>query len=510
VENGTLEIFNDPSRLGIKGSLDLAGIPIALDLDGIRDDGGALTTNIKARAAAITPTDINRLGYSVDEYLAGSFAAELDATISPGGGIDFAVSTDLGNSGLSIAPLHWHKSPGKKSSASASGRMSEGRQLKVKNFNIEAGTLSARGEAAYDPVDSVLTIDLDSAALGQTFLNDLTVSRDLISGTRISVAGGRLDLEPLLGPDNSSEDNGEENRTNTTARAVDETGSESTPGAFYIDVTILEQVFFSQDRSLEDVSFMLMYDDGAWQSVRLNGRNPYLAEAYTLERTSDSASRLGPGEFNLQFGPLSHGKYPLSIEVENLGSLLVTALDNPMLAGGYLTVQGISSKALPGAPIRASTTLNRFTVMDVPLIAQMLNVASLDHPLETLKTQGLAFDSLYGELMLSGQKLSTDLLRVHGGTLGATIRGNMDFDQGTLDLQGGVIPLYRISNVLEKIPLLKHVLLGDDGQGILALDYTLKGSMGEPAITVLPGLLLTPGALRHIFDSSETEQRQAD
>jgi uncharacterized protein YhdP len=148
--------------------------------------------------------------------------------------------------------------------------------------------------------------------------------------------------------------------------------------------------------------------------------------------------------------------------------------------------------------------------MDAPLVAQLLNIASLDHPLKTLKTEGLAFDSFFGELMLSGQKLSSDLLRVHGGMLGATIIGNIDFEQGTLDLQGGVIPLYRIGNVLGKIPLLKHVLVGDDGRGVVALDYSLKGSMGKPEIKVIPGLLLTPGALRHIFDSPETETQQAD
>jgi hypothetical protein len=85
----------------------------------------------------------------------------------------------------------------------------------------------------------------------------------------------------------------------------------------------------------------------------------------------------------------------------------------------------------------------------------------------------------------------------------------MDFEQETLDLQGGVIPLYQIRNVLGKIPLLERVVVGDDGLGVVALDYTLKGSMDEPAIAVIPGLLLTPGALRHIFDFSATEP-QAD
>ena len=180
-----------------------------------------------------------------------------------------------------------------------------------------------------------------------------------------------------------------------------------------------------------------------------------------------------------------------------------------MLSGGHLTVQGKSSGALLTAPISVSLKLHRFTVMNAPQFSQLLNVASLDHPIQTLKTKGLAFDSLFGELMLSGQKLSADLLRLHGGTLGATIMGNIDFGQETLDLHGGLIPLYRISNVVAKIPLLKHILVGDDGQGIIPLDYTLNGSLSDPAIKVIPGVLLTPKSLRHFFDSSVLKQ-QAD
>ncbi len=507
VENGALEIFNDSSRLGIKGSLELAGIPVTLDWDGTREEGGALQSIIKVKAAEVTAADINRLGYPVDKYLAGSFIAELEARTGPGDVIDFSIHTDLANSALSIAPLHWNKPAGEKGGASAVGRMSEDKQFSVKELIIEAGTLSARGEATYDPEDSVLMIDLESAALGQTSLNKLSISLDPRNGTRIKVEGGRLDLEPLLGVDSSSGDDADDNRANTVASVGDKSGSGFAPGALYIDVAKLEQVFFTQDRFLEDVSVRLMYDDGAWQSIRLNGRNPYSVEHNTSGRAGGSATQLAQGEFNVQFGPLTHGEYPLTIEVENLGSLLVTTLDKHMLTGGYLTVQGESTKALQMAPITASIKLGRFTVMDAPLIAQVLNVASLAHSVKTLQTQGLVFDSVSGELMFFDQKLSTDLLRIHGGTLGATVTGNMDFDQGTLDLQGGIIPLYRISNALGKIPLLKHILLGDDGQGVVALDYTLEGSMGKPEIKVIPGLLLTPGALRKIFDFPETEQQ---
>ena len=91
-----------------------------------------------------------------------------------------------------------------------------------------------------------------------------------------------------------------------------------------------------------------------------------------------------------------------------------------------------------------------------------------------------------------------------------TIKGSVDFAHGSLELEGGVIPLYRIGNVMGKIPLLKHVVVGDDGEGIVAMDYKVAGPIDKPKVSVNPGSLLTPGALRNIFNHPEPEQEKSD
>ncbi len=109
-------------------------------------------------------------------------------------------------------------------------------------------------------------------------------------------------------------------------------------------------------------------------------------------------------------------------------------------------------------------------------------------------------DSFFGDLRLSGERLSTDLLRAHGGPVGMTITGNTDFGQDKIDIKGGIIPFHQINDTLGKVPLLKHLLVDDAGRGVGTLDYSVTGSYDKPKIMVNPGSVLTPGALRHIFD----------
>ncbi len=502
VENATLELHNDSNRLAIKGSLEFAGIPITLDWNSNRVESGAVETEIKAAAAEITAIDVARLGYPVEDFFTGSFSAAVDTTLGSGGAIDASLVVDLSRSGLSIPMLRWSKQPGVKGKAEVSIGVAAGGLVNITDFSLDAGTLTASGEAVFDPETSELTLELDSAGLGNSFLNGLRLSRGPERGTRVSVVGGQVDLEPFLSPATGAHDDRNDGSADT-----DRTDEENAdPGVFQIDVAGLEKVFFGPQRHLEDVSIELKHDGAGWQFIRVSGRNSFSPENPPALGSGDDENRLSAGQFIVRFGPAANGEYPLSIEVEDLGALMSTTLDNHDLNGGYLTIRGKSADALLKAPIDVSLNLDEFTLINVPLVAQVLSFASLKQLVDTMNSEGLVIDSFFGDLTLFDKKISTELLRAHGDSVGMTIGGSMDFAHGDLDLKGGVIPLYRISNVLGKIPLLKHVVVGDDGKGIIALDYTITGTIGKPEITVNPGSLLTPGALRHIFDHSETEQ----
>jgi hypothetical protein len=502
--NGSLDIYDDFSRLGINGTLELAGIPVSLQWDSSRIEGGTLQSTIHVGANEIKAADINRLGFPVDKYFSGSFAAELDAKTGTGGGTDISISTDLDRSGLTIPAINWNKPPGEEGKVSAAVSISGGKKWNINDFSIEAGTLSASGEADYDQADSTLELVLDSVRVDRTFLQDLKVSTDPEQGTRISVTGGELDLEPILTAYSSQANTGDKDADTTTKESQE--APVSSPATLRLDIARLDKIFFSQDRFLKDISADLEYSNGGWQYIQINGQNPFSVENDTLSHSRDDQTQRVPGEFSFNFGPAADGQYPLSVRLENLGSLLATTLDSHMLSGGQLVIDGNSSGALLTAPVSVSAKLDGFTVLEAPLLAQVLSFSSLRQTLNTLNSEGLIIDSFFGDLLLSGDNLSSDLLRAHGGSVGATIKGSMALDEGAIDLQGSVIPLHKISNVAGKIPLLKHVLVGDDGEGIVALDYAVTGSFDKPDVKVNPGSLLTPGVLRDLFNHDKTKQ----
>jgi len=136
--------------------LDLAAVPITLDWHSTRVEGAALKTKIKAKTTEVTAADISRLGCPVGDFFSGSFGAELDATLGSDGVIDASIAADMANSNLSIPMVRWSKASGVEGKVNASLKVVKGGRISVKDFMLDAGTLSASGEGGFDPQGTML------------------------------------------------------------------------------------------------------------------------------------------------------------------------------------------------------------------------------------------------------------------------------------------------------------------------------------------------------------------
>jgi hypothetical protein len=493
LENGDFSLYDTFKQLNITGKTNIEGIPVSVDWSAVLGPDGHRQTSVNVKAPVISASDIQRLGYPVDQYLSGNLGAEVTATVEANGDIAINLSSDLTDAQLSIPPLKWNKERGDRGKADSRISISKDGIWAFKSIDIEAGTLSTSGHAEYSPSKGGMDIRLETLTWDKTALNDVEISHNTGTGTNVSITSGHLDLEPQFGSDDAQAE-APENQKATDFQQSSDSAAES----LSIDLHKLEKIYFSEDRFLTDVTAHFEFDQGGWQSIQLSGLTPKVEVSQRLSSFDNKSTPVG-NTFNVSFGPLQNNSYPLSIDVDNLGMLFATVLDSQALTGGDLHISGESRDAFGKAPFETDFELNNFIILDAPVFAQVLNFASLSQTLNTLNKEGLIVDSFYGDLSLSGTTLSSQLLRAHSATIGATIGGKLDYVSTDLDLKGRLIPLDKISDFVGKIPVLKHVLTSEDDVGIIALDYSVSGTLGKPKISVKPGSLLTPGALRDIF-----------
>nr|HRQ80542.1 AsmA-like C-terminal region-containing protein [Azospirillaceae bacterium] len=183
----------------------------------------------------------------------------------------------------------------------------------------------------------------------------------------------------------------------------------------------------------------------------------------------------------------------------NAGAAL-RALDvTDRVRGGTLRVRGSTSGAGPQAVIEGGVVMDDYTIVDAPALARILNAMSVTGLAELLSGEGISFGNLTGSFHKQGDKLRLWDMRTAGGALGLTLEGDINLAKDTARLNGTIVPVYGVNRILGQIPLLGDLLSGGPGQGLFAATWTVEGPLADPAVSVNPLALLTPGFLRNLF-----------
>ena len=112
---------------------------------------------------------------------------------------------------------------------------------------------------------------------------------------------------------------------------------------------------------------------------------------------------------------------------------------------------------------------------------------------------GLAFDKVRVPFEYRDGVLTLGDTTAEGTLLAVKVEGTVDENSDEIDLVGVISPVYALTETVEWIPLIGTILSGGKGEGILAMTFTVRGSLDEPEFTVNPLSLLAPGILRKIF-----------
>ena len=140
-----------------------------------------------------------------------------------------------------------------------------------------------------------------------------------------------------------------------------------------------------------------------------------------------------------------------------------------------------------------------FDVLNAPLLARLLTVASLQGIGNLLGGDGIAFEQLEAPFALRNQLLQLGRGRLYGSQLGLTFEGWVNLNNDTLDLGGTIVPLYGVNWTIGRIPIIGQLLRGSEGEGAFAFTYGIRGALADPAISVNPLAALAPGFLRELF-----------
>ncbi len=136
--------------------------------------------------------------------------------------------------------------------------------------------------------------------------------------------------------------------------------------------------------------------------------------------------------------------------------------------------------------------INDFKVQEVPVLAKLLTLASLQGIADLLTGEGIRFTDFEMDYETLGNNTKIKDMYAIGPAISLMMEGYIVKDELT-SLKGTLVPATTINKTISKIPMLGDILVGKKiGEGVFGVSFKIKGPPKKLKSTVNPIKTLTP------------------
>lgn len=401
-------------------------------------------------------------------YVDGPIRLEAIYTVSGDAESDLIVEADLREAALRVPELNWGKEVGTEALFSSEITISDNRLLAMRRFDLISpdSSLNLTGQLTFNEGPSIQSVSMVGARIGDSAF-DLVADVADDGVIDITMNGDVLDGRTFW----SSLRNNNRTRSFNEAEEV----GERMPFRFKGN---LARVLISNSGDLQDVDASVVQTSTGLSDIQINSRVAESAVFTVLMRESDGVR---------QFEARS----------PNGGAVLnALGLGDDFVGGDFLVSGAVDQSGV----VNGKFNISSFNLVDAPLLARLLSVASLTGIVDELQGTGISFSKINVPFSYSDQVFAIEDGAMYGPSIGLTARGQYDLENRTLDGDGTIVPAYAVNSALGAIPIVGPIFTGgEEGGGLFAATFAMRGNPEGGEITVNPLATLTPGFLREIF-----------
>ncbi len=155
---------------------------------------------------------------------------------------------------------------------------------------------------------------------------------------------------------------------------------------------------------------------------------------------------------------------------------------------GNLDFQSIKQNNISNSKL----IIDNFKVQEVPALAKLLTLASLQGIADLLTGEGIRFTDFEMKFSNKNELMRIEELYAIGPAISLLMEGYIESDD-LVSLRGTMVPATTINRTISSIPLLGDFLVGKKvGEGVFGVSFKIKGPPNKLKTTVNPVKTLTP------------------
>ena len=452
------------------------GIPLDLKIsDNFHDDksNSKVVANVK-----INNEILKKLGVESELLQAPYFVGETDVNavldFLKNGEIDLFVDASLKDVAMDYAFLGFVKNVGQPARAKVRMLIADNKIKDISDFSVIKAQFNAKGNMKMYDDGSLKLIDVTEIKAPKTFAKaKINFGYKPKINLKVTVTGDSYDLTEFF-----------DFRKNDTKEKKKQKKSLKDPLEDLMDMEIVvgvNKLWTNKDVPISNFAGKL---------VIKNGIGLHLLSLIGNYGSSNDV------KMKLDFAPRGD-EYMLTVDSNNAGSTLKVLRLYDNMRGGNLRIEAKRDKY---KNIRGHAKMWDFALVNPPVFAKVLSLASFRGIVDMLSGEGLTFSHFNAPFSytFSTKYLATDGARLVGSVLGATMSGEYNLVDGDISAKGMVIPAYGLNKFIGNIPLVGKVLAGKDGT-VFGTNFAISGSVDKPDVSINTLSTLAPNSVKELF-----------
>ena len=141
---------------------------------------------------------------------------------------------------------------------------------------------------------------------------------------------------------------------------------------------------------------------------------------------------------------------------------------------------------------KSRLVIDNFKVKEIPILAKLLTLASLQGIADLLTGEGIRFSDFEMNYVNEGNLMKIEEIYAIGPAISIMMEGYIE-KKKLISLRGTLVPATTINRTISSIPLVGDILIGKKiGEGVFGVSFKIKGPPKDLKTTVNPIKTLTP------------------
>jgi len=158
--------------------------------------------------------------------------------------------------------------------------------------------------------------------------------------------------------------------------------------------------------------------------------------------------------------------------------------------------QMISVRNLETLKANVDIKLNDFVLINSPASLKLLSLPSISGLVSIAEgEQGIRFG--YGDIKYIETDKNFENIEAFAvsDSLGLVMDGSINRESNSINMKGEISPLHLINAIIQNVPVLGNILVGNEGEGLFSIDFRLFGDSEDPEVESNPLTIIKPRIL---------------